>query len=678
MLGKVFENLLEVKDRRSKGTYYTPREIVHYMCQQSLLNYIKTKLEDKISSDDIEALIKIGEKIGDDRESSKSLDLNIFRSTPENAALIDEKLASVKVCDPAVGSGAFLVGMMVEIVRIRNVLSKYIKGPGRTNYNFKRECIENSLYGVDIDPGAVEIAKLRLWLSLVVDETNIKDIKPLPNLDYKIVCGDSLLSLDRQDMFVDYNLRQIEEIKVVLFNETNVEKKKGYIKKIDELICEITKGHELFDYEVYFSEVFREKKGFDIVIANPPYVQLQKLRGNPIQKEYKKQSFITYNATGDIYCLFYEKGMGLLKEKGHLCFISSNKWMRAGYGKKLREYFLNHNPISLIDLGSGVFETATVDTNIIIIQNNKNLNRLKAVTYEKTEKSLDEYFKVNCIEINKKPTGAWFIGSYDEQRLKEKIERIGKPLKEWDVKIYRGVLTGFNEAFIIDTPTKESLCVEDPKSAEILKPILRGRDIKRYRHKWAGFWLIQSGFDIDMPKKYPAVYKYLLQFEKRARRRDDQGKNWWNLRACSYYSEFEKEKIVYPNMTKYLPFLYDNEMFYTNQKCFIITGRANLKYLVGFFNSKISFRWIKDNCPELQGGTRELSKIFFENIPIPSITPVNKTLTDKIKSLVDKILQLKKNNPKSDISEFDKQIDQMVYELYSLTPKEIEIVENFK
>ena len=199
-LGKVFENLLEVKDRKSKGTYYTPREIVHYMCVQSLICYLATEMKDKVSKDDLEKLIKYGETVGehDARVEEKGEETATYRyKMPEsvrvNAKLIDERLSDIKVCDPAIGSGAFPVGMMTEIVRARNTLSSYLKEQGRSLYNFKRDCIQNSLYGVDVDPGAVEIAKLRLWLSLVVDEDDIKQIKPLPNLDYKIMQGNSLL-----------------------------------------------------------------------------------------------------------------------------------------------------------------------------------------------------------------------------------------------------------------------------------------------------------------------------------------------------------------------------------------------------------------------------------------------------------------------------------------------------
>ena len=193
--------------------------------------------------------------------------LQLSESIRSNAALIDEKLADITVCDPAVGSGAFPVGMMSEIVRARNVLSVFLNDNSRTAYEFKRRCIEHSLYGVDIDPGAVEIAKLRLWLSLVVDEDDIKNIKPLPNLDYKVVCGNSLFGVEK-DLFNANLFSELERLKPLFFNETNPTKKQEYKKQIDKLISEITSGHTEFDFEVYFSEVFHQKGGFDVVIRS--------------------------------------------------------------------------------------------------------------------------------------------------------------------------------------------------------------------------------------------------------------------------------------------------------------------------------------------------------------------------------------------------------------------------
>jgi methylase of polypeptide subunit release factors len=243
---------------------------------------------------------------------------------------------------------------------------------------------------------------------------------------------------------------------------------------------------------------FGVSDGFDIVIANPPYIQLQKAINNNEKYAdlYKDEGYETFDRTGDIYCLFYEKGMQLLKLNGILTYISSNKWMRAGYGKKLREFFIKYNPIKLIDLGPGVFESATVDTCILIIQKSPNKNKLKALTLEKQDKNnIDEAFKEKSILLSNLTSEAWFIGNEAERKLKEKIEKIGKPLKDWDVKIYRGILTGLNEAFIITTEKRNEILAnckdeEERKRTEaIIKPILRGRDIKRYYYEWAGFGL---------------------------------------------------------------------------------------------------------------------------------------------------------------------------------------------
>ncbi|MDE0405905.1 MAG: hypothetical protein OXI53_11425 [Nitrospira sp.] len=315
MLGKVFENLLEIKNRKSKGTYYTPREIVHYMCQESLIEYlygefnpeivayetigddqmamfgneakkkqldltIEHRQRSLIDKKDIETLIRYGESVVEHERrvvnEGRETDRYSFK-LPErlraNASRIDEKLASVRVCDPAVGSGAFVVGMMNEIVRARGTLTPHIdENEKRTPYDFKRHAIQNCLYGVDIDSGAIEVAKLRLWLSLVVDEEERESIQPLPNLDYKIVCGNSLLDVNK--LFNYEPLKKLEALKPLYFNETSAVKKQKHKKQIDDLISHMTNGHRDFDFEVYFSEVFHGEKGFDVVLGNPPYVAL--------------------------------------------------------------------------------------------------------------------------------------------------------------------------------------------------------------------------------------------------------------------------------------------------------------------------------------------------------------------------------------------------------------------
>lgn len=281
--------------------------------------------------------------------------------------------------------------------------------------------------------------------------------------------------------------------------------------------------------------------------------------------------------------------------------------------------------------------------------------------------------------LNNLNEDSWFIGNIAEQKLKEKIEGIGKPLKEWDVNINYGIKTGLNDAFIIDTATKERICSEDPKSAEIIKPILRGRDIKRYSYEWAGLWLIATGYDLDVPKLWPAVFKHLLQYEEKAKKRDDQGKNWWNLRACKYYQEFEKEKVVWQEMSQLASFSYDINGAYCNDTGRILTGN-HIKFFVGFFNTcffEYSFsNWYAGGALG-DKGIRFKSE-FMKDFPIPPTTPQNKPIIEKIELLVDEILEQKKaasTGSATDTTAIETQIDQLVYQLYDLTDEEIAIIE---
>ncbi|MGB4239512.1 MAG: TaqI-like C-terminal specificity domain-containing protein, partial [Candidatus Hydrothermia bacterium] len=559
--------------------------------------------------------------------------------------------------------------------------------------------IEYSLYGVDIDPGACEIAKLRLWLSLVVDEDDIRQIKPLPNLDYKIVCGDSLISVEK-NLFNAELFNQLESLKPLLFNETNPTKKQEYKKQIDELIYQITNNHNKFDFKIYFSEVFHEKGGFDIVIANPPYIQLQKDHGK-LANIYKNYGFETFDRRGDIYTLFYEKGLQILNNSGHLTFISSNKWMRAGYGEKLRSFFLKYNPKILIDLGPNVFESATVDTNMLIIQKAKNQNQLKAVTITENKKDNLDFFRIlkdNGVVLSNLTKDAWFIGNNAEQQLKEKIEHIGKPLKDWDVKIYRGIVTGLNEAFIIDSTKRQEIlsnCKDEDerrRTEAIIKPLLRGRDIKRYYYEWAGLWVIGTFPALRLNiNNYPAIKKYFLdyfdirQLEQSGKQypelsfnaRKKTGNKWFETQdQIAYYHEFEKEKVIYSEIVREPQFHYDSEKFYIEATSFLMTGEY-IKYICGLLNSKpvsFFFKQYYAGGGLGQEGYR-YKKAFLEKLPLPPITSSNKPIVRQIEELVDKILAAKKQNPQADTNHWEREIDQLVYQLYELTDEEIAVVE---
>ena len=822
MLGKVFENLLEVKDRKSKGTYYTPREIVHYMCQQSLINYLYTEVNNKhssrtkeekiqikllgkpdpiqqsliiekdsniISKEVIEKLIKYGDTTieNDNHVATKGEETKIYSfKLPENirknAEIIDEALNNIRVCDPAIGSGAFPVGMMNEIIRARNALTPYLSLKGgffgkstkqsRTIYDFKRHAIQNCLYGVDIDPGAVEIAKLRLWLSLIVDEEDIKQIKPLPNLDYKIMQGNSLISEfmgidldnDKQNnenakLFSTDETKELHEIlkakKDELLNQPNTNKKKVLRKEIKDLIInifeiklqkqksdyfkkfieieEIYKRHPVkqerekeinreknilsqktgfdldkaeeqlrqytsnqkirpfFPWKLYFSEVFQEKDGFDVVIANPPYVRQEKIRDQ--KPLLQKQGYEIYNSTSDLYTYFYERSYQILKPNGFSCFISSNKWMRSKYGEKLRKFFKEKTKVvNLIDFrGYEVFE-ATVDTNILLFQKNKstpnhtfNVINIQSDFTKDTE--LNVYSKKHSLSITQKEIDSRCFTFADDvtMKLKAKIEVRGVPLKDWDIKICFGIKTGFSEAFIINNETREKLCKEDSKIIEILKPILRGRDIDKWHYKWAGLWLINShnglrskGIKrINVAKDYPIIHKHLQQYQENLEIRQDKGDNWTNLRNCAYLDEFEKEKILYQEMSYESSFSWDNNKMFVNQSCYIISN-AN-KYILSLLNSKLINDYFRLISQTLGTGAFRWIKQYVEQIPIPKISS---TEQKPFIELVDRILAITKDkdyleNPKmqAKVKEYEYQIDQMVYKLYGLTQEEIKIVE---
>ena len=729
MLGKVFENLLEIKNRKSKGTYYTPREIVHYMCQESLIEYlygefnpamvayetigddqmamfgneakkkqldltIQHRQRSLIDKKDIETLTRYGESVVEHERrvvsEGRETDRYSFK-LPEriraNAPRIDEKLAGIRVCDPAVGSGAFVVGMMNEIIRARSALTPHVgENEKRTPYDFKRHAIQNCLYGVDVDSGAIEIAKLRLWLSLVVDEEERENIQPLPNLDYKIVQGNSLLGVQK-NLFNAELFSKLEALKPLYFNETSAVKKQKHKQRIDDLINQITNGHKDFDFEVYFSEVFHEKKGFDVVIGNPPYVALQKNSGE-LGRLYRDAGFATFARTGDVYQLFYEKGCQLLMPSaGLLAYITSNSWLKAEYGKSTRRYFSdNHTPLRLIELGKDIFESAIVDSSILITRHGKHNETGKAVDMDRLPEKDFPPAENRWGTFQPQGEKPWSTLSGIEQSIMDKMEDIGTPLKEWDVKINRGVTTGFNEAFIIDDSTKQALIAADPKSAKIIKPVLRGRDIQRYRAKWARLWLITTFPSLQLNiDNYPAVKKHLLSFGKDrleqsgktlssgGQSRKKTGNKWFEAQdQIAYHEEFTKEKLFWMDMSNKGKFAYSETEMYCNDKGFMMTGNY-LKYLCAILNSALITWVMKNNALTTGMGLMQWKKFAVERLPIPKIPTTEQRLFIR---LVDRILTVKSTDPKTDTTEQEAQIDRLAYALYGLTPAEIATVES--
>ena len=719
----------ENKFNKKFGIYYTPREIVHYMCQESLINYLHTVVNQELMKQPvrvsrqikligpeepeqlgfhadkeivdkkaIEELIKYGEQfteneqvVEEKKKETKTYKYQLLPGIRKNAKVIDEKLKDIRVCDPAVGSGAFPVGMMHEIIKVRSVLSVFINEPARTPYNFKRECIEDSLYGVDIDPGAVEIAKLRLWLSLIVDEEDKKNIKPLPNLDYKIVCGNSLLGFP--ETWGSPIEKEIESLMDGYFSITNPEKKRALKTEIDKKIksryttSENIFGYKInFDFKTIFSKVFREKGGFDIVIANPPYVRQEKIKD---QKPFlRKAGFKTFNSTSDLYTYFYEKSYQILKSEGFSCFISSNKWMRAKYGEKLRRFFKVKTTLKqIIDFnGYQVFD-ATVDTNIILFQKTEpsgNIINILNIQPDFTPSAdIADYFNSHRLEMKQSEldSNCFTFGDETIMNLKKKIEEKGIPLKNWDIKICRGITTGLNEVFIVDEKIKNELIKRDKKSLEILKPILRGKDVNKWYYEFKGFYLIYSYMGIDI-KKYEAIHDYLKQHKKQLEQvweaKYDK-KKWHELRGCDYYDEFEKEKIAWADINTKNSFSWDDKKHFILNTGYILTGN-NLKYLLAVLNSRLQdFYFIKISQNLGKKGYRYIDE-FIKQLSIPKIS---KTEQKSFIDLVDRILSITKDNhylenpaKKAKVHEYERQIDQMVYELYDLAEEEIKIVEN--
>ena len=689
MLGKVFENLLEVKDRKSKGTYYTPREIVHYMCQESLINYLAEELKEKINREDIEILVKHGEsaienesQIINQNKETKRYSFKLSEKIRNQAKLIDKKLMDIRICDPAVGSGAFPVGMMNEIIRVRNALTPFIKTKKeRISYHFKRHTIQYCLYGVDIDSGAIEIAKLRLWLSLIVDEDDRNIIKPLPNLDYKMVCGNSLLGVDK-DLFNQEQFSQLEKIKPLYFDETNSSKKQKYKEQIDKLINEITNGHKVFDFEIYFSEVFHKKQGFDVIISNPPYIEHKKLKSI---SNFLKNKFKTYCGTADLYVYFYEISINLLKNNGVLSFISSNKFFKTKYGFNLRGLLAKQKIHNIIDFTKVHIFDALVTSCVVILSKAKVNNSLIVSLIDNTfTGDLPMFISKNHIKISASSLGndIWYFAPKSQLDIKNKIEKNTKKLGAIPgVKIFRGVTTGYNPAFMIDSRIKNKLIAINLKTEKIIKPLIQGRDIKKWFYITSKNFLLFTKKGINI-SAYPEIKKYLLQYKnwlEPGKGRKPGLYKWYEIQDnTAYYNEFNKEKIVWGLTANNWAFSYDDKKNFLPSNGYILTSsNIPIKYLLALLNSNLMKFYFSFIGVMTAGGAFTLKNETISKLPIKKSTQ-----EEKLINLVNKILNITKAQDyltnltkQNTVREYENQIDRLVYQIYSLTPEEINTIE---
>ena len=745
MLGKVFENLIEENRRKGLGAFYTPREIVHYKCQQCLINYLETapnKDKEIIPRKDIETFICLGEQISHYEAVDAKYPIKMPTTIEKHARLIDEKLADITVCDPAVGSGAYPVGMMTEIVRARCALTPYFNDVHeRTPYHFKRHAIQNCLYGVDIDPGAVEIAKLRLWLSLVVDEEDIKQIKPLPNLDYKIVTGNSLLGVEKT-LFNEQVFRRLEKLKPLFFDETDHANKEKLRKEIGELINELTHGKQIFDFEIYFSEVFHSKRGFDVLLANPPYVGQ---KGNKeIFQEIARTEFGKrfHQRRMDLFYFFIHRALDLGHNRTQIAFITTNYFITATYADKLRrDLFERATFRSLINFNEfRIFESALGQHNMVYLFERGKDPSVKALTATTKRVGLAAPPVLNSIVSARDPkteyremeqhdlyhgeqhyiTLVGSSGSVSDPKIAilEKVARNGKLLGTL-CSVFQGIVTGADRVspkhvsrfglkaalgsgiFVLTEAELRALRLKK-KELQYIRPWFKNSDIRRYCCSVDNsFNLIyrSSKHEDDLPqlKKHFAQFKILLvnrnvrAGEVTSSQYDDfiRGKGHidyvmiasamkaGNYCCISYARDeelFNGPKIVSPQRSFQNTFCFNEVSWYASADVYYITPRdpsVSLKYVLALINSRLYFLWLYLKGKR-KGEMLELYQKPLSEIPIKRIAPDEQKPFIK---LVDCILAAKQRDAEADTTALEREIDELVYALYGLTPEEAAIVE---
>lgn len=475
----------------------------------------------------------------------------------------------------------------------------------------------------------------------------------------------------------------------------------GRIRALRKKLDDALSGREYqnaFEWRFEFPEVLDDEgdfSGFDCIIGNPPYIRQEQIKD--LKPLLEKQYHDFYNSTADIYTYFFALAYHLLKEKGFSAFITSNKYARAKYDAKLREWLLKKTTlVSYMELNAlKVFESATVDTSIMNFIKQTPPKENSFNYYEPAPNDKDDLKSTPSLLMkqNALSTESFIFANATLLDLRDKIESIGTPLKDWDIQIYRGILTGANEAFIIPTEKRDAILnacktqEERERTEALIKPILRGKDIKRYSYEWADLWVINthngytSALKSKIPpidiEKYPATKAHLDAHLDTIATRCDQGDTPYHLRNCAYLEDFEKEKIVYPCiMAKEPCFVYEEKGFYAPAPANIITGdKIEIKYLTALLNSKCIYFAMRKFY--MGGGIEgELKTNNLEKIPIPKITKSNKPTADKITDGAKQILALKEKDPKANTQKLEKEIDALVYRLYHLTDEEIKIIED--
>lgn len=790
VLGLIFEKINGYKD----GSFFTPGFITMYMCRETIRRTVIQKINERIITGGYPSLQRM--------ENLDEVYNQIGEKISKNA--VNEVINSIRICDPAVGSGHFLVSALNEIIAIKSYLKVLMDKDGlvlrgyhievendeltvadeegnafvykphnkesqriqETLFHEKQTIIENCLFGVDINPNSVKICRLRLWIELLKNayyraDSHYTELETLPNIDINIKCGNSLISrfgldadlklalkktkwsIDTYKLAVqtyrnaqskeekremerliddikgnfrseinsnDPKVRRLSRLSGELYNLLNqsqlfepgrAEKKlkKQQQEKLEKEITLLSSGIEeiksnkifenAFEWRFEFPDVLSDDgdfMGFDVVIGNPPYIRQEEIRD---QKPYLQANYETYAGTADLYVFFVEKGIKLLKQTGFFCYILPNKWMKGGYGKGLRNYAGKQKTIQMVDFGDlPVFEEATTYPSVWLMQRENSLeNRFQAAVVDtlRYPNGINSYLADRWISVSgdSLTEESWNLVDSRLQNLLCKIKASGKPLAQYiNNKIYYGIKTGLNEAFVIDTKTKNRLIGEDAKSAEIIKPFLAGRDIKRYQQPVNDKWLLFTRRGIEI-EKYPSVLHHLEQFRNRL---EPKPKNWsgieWEGRkegtykwyeiqdAVDYYAEFDVPKIIIPAIVQSANYAYDVQGNYGNDKTSIIPTED--LYLLGVINSKVVDYYLKQIASTKQNGYYEYKPVYVSQLPIASGA---ENVKKGIETIVGEIISRRKENNSVNTRDLEFQIDQLIYGLYNLTPEEIAIVE---
>lgn len=785
VLGLIFEKINGYRD----GSFFTPGFITMYICRETLRRAVLSKFNDTYGWNCAE-LVDLHNEIIRQRLSIK-----------EANALVN----SLKICDPAVGSGHFLVSALNEIIAIKSELGILADHDGKllrcdvtiendelivtvddlifaynykdgesqriqeTLFHEKETIIENCLFGVDINPKSVAICRLRLWIELLKNayyRRNSDQLETLPNIDINIKCGNSLVSrfalagmpslpaagrkkqkelADKYRELVFFYKhapsnkaevrKQIENLKHSLenfglpndkdlialrkkenevaqlgfaFDKKGTEARQKLMKEVEALQARFAEKERLlysnaFEWRFEFPEVLDDAGefiGFDAVIGNPPYIRQEAIKDQKPALQEMFGSF--YCGTADIYTYFYKTGLMLLKPGSQLCYIAPNKFMRAGYGKNTRDLLTTlAKPLLVIDFTDlQVFDEATTYPAIVLVEKLATIGatigrKKKAATapapqdgvfftatlndpdqltrFDETLSTVGFEMPVAALRVD-----GWTLERPEVLALMAKLRAVGTPLGEYvDGKFYYGIKTGLNEAFVIDEATREQLIAEDPKSADLIKPWLRGRDIKKWQADWAGLYVLftRRGTDIE---QYPAVKRHLEQFradlEPKKSDSDKRGRKpgpykWHEIQDnIAYFEEFDRPKIMYAEISTEGRFILESEGYFSDTTTYIMASSS--EWLLAILNSRLFTYLFSITSSAISGGFLRWKRQYMENILIPPAT------VDQQTPIIERVQQILAAPDSPEVPRLEAEIDRLVYALYGLTDAEIALVEN--